>query len=125
VVVDGVVLAADAFCVCMGPWASLALDITVTLTPPCIFHSLFSVQNIQGRVKMTSTCRARKLQGWPKSCKLAQVFDCKSLLAASSCPNFWANPVNFTSRPAWRRTGSGCPCRSRGSRAPSGPSRGG
>ena len=38
VVVDGVVLAADAFCVCMGPWASLALDIKVILILSCIFH---------------------------------------------------------------------------------------
>ena len=38
---------------------------------------------------------ARKLQGWPKSFKLAQDFDCKSLLLASSWPNFWANPVTF------------------------------
>ena len=29
---------------------------------------------------------------------LAQYFDCKSLLTASSWPNFWANPVTFTLR---------------------------
>jgi hypothetical protein len=28
--------------------------------------------------------------------KVAQDFDCKSLCAASSWPNFWANPVTFT-----------------------------
>jgi hypothetical protein len=28
--------------------------------------------------------------------KLAQDFDCKSLLTASSWPNFWGNPVTFT-----------------------------
>ena len=42
--------------------------------------------------------RARKLQGWPKSCKLARDFDWESLCAASSRPNFWANPVTFTLR---------------------------
>jgi hypothetical protein len=35
------------------------------------------------------------LKGWPKISKLAQDFDCKSLLTASSWPNFWANPVTF------------------------------
>jgi hypothetical protein len=29
---------------------------------------------------------------------LAQDFNCKSLLTASSWPNFWANPVTFTLR---------------------------
>ena len=37
----------------------------------------------------------RKLQGWPEIFKLAQYFDCKSLLTAASWPNFWANPVTF------------------------------
>jgi hypothetical protein len=48
-----------------------------------------------GRPKTGKPAIARKLQGWPKSCKLAQDFDCKSR-TASSWPNFWANPVTFT-----------------------------
>jgi hypothetical protein len=58
---------------------------------------------------------ARKLQGWPKSCKLAQYFDCKSLFPASSWPNFWANPVTFTRSHIGRKTFGSCPakpCRS-------------
>jgi hypothetical protein len=38
--------------------AKLALDAKVILTPPCklskVIHQRFSIQNIQGRVKMTS-----------------------------------------------------------------------
>jgi hypothetical protein len=44
--------------------------------------------------KVTQCCIA--VEGWPKSCKLAQDFECKSLLTASSWPNFWADPVTFT-----------------------------
>jgi hypothetical protein len=42
-------------------------------------------------------------QGWPKRFKLAQDFDCKSLLTASSWANFWASPVTFTLGPGLGR----------------------
>jgi hypothetical protein len=43
--------------------AILALDVNVILTPACIFHSQFSVQNTQGGVRMTLTSTPRRSRG--------------------------------------------------------------
>jgi hypothetical protein len=40
---------------------AVALDVEVILTPPCIFHQWFSIQNIQGRVRMTLMSTPRRL----------------------------------------------------------------
>jgi hypothetical protein len=58
--------------------------------------SIFFQRSSISVAEMMGLHRARRLQGWPKRSKLAQDFDCKPLLTASSWPNFWANPVNFT-----------------------------
>ena len=40
-----------------------ALDIKAILTPPCIFHQQYSIQNIQGGVRMTLAFTARSYRG--------------------------------------------------------------
>ena len=45
--------ALDAVHPARGATAFLALDVKVILTPPCLFHQWFSIQNIQGGVRMT------------------------------------------------------------------------
>ena len=40
-------------------WVELALDVKVTLAPPCVLHYGFSIQNEQGGMKMTLTSTPR------------------------------------------------------------------
>jgi hypothetical protein len=39
----------------------VALDVNVILTPPCIFHWRFSIQNMQGGVRMALTSTPHRL----------------------------------------------------------------
>ena len=45
---------------CSSSGATLAVDVKVILIPPCIFHHRFSIQNIQGGVRMTLTSTPRR-----------------------------------------------------------------
>jgi hypothetical protein len=40
--------------------------------------------------------RSVKVTGLAQKSQVGPIFDCKSLLTASSWPNVWANPVIFT-----------------------------
>ena len=75
--------------------ASLAEDVTVTLTPPCLSHSRFPALNIQGGMQVTVAPAARR--AWSRTRRSAQPAPAAS--AWRSC--------------AARRAGAGCSARGR------------
>ena len=69
--------------------------------PPWLRREVAQLIRVRGEVVQLVDCTRRactsvKVTGLAQSFKLAQYFDCKFLLTASSWPNFWAHPVTFT-----------------------------